>query len=335
MKILKRAIILSMLLGSSIVSVTAHADNRIRILSPTWSGFAPVFVAQDLGYFKALGIDVNLKFDDERSNVMAAMDRGDIEMDMRTIGEYQGRPRSDSTPGVVIGVIDQSVGGDGVIVDGSIKSVADLKGKTIASEPNEPGRLLLQLELKKAGLTLSDLKLKEIATADSVAVFADRSIAGLVTFQPFLSQTLKDDSARAPKLLISSRMRPGLIVDSIIVRQDELKKNPDKYRKFLIGMYKAIHYYETNPADFIKLAAPHFKLSTNEFKSTIDDSLEYTSYKQAVGYFGTASAPGPVFQTFDTLMGLNLENGAADHHLSAAKSIDPSIIRSISASDVQ
>ncbi len=24
---------------------------------------------------------------------MAAMDRGDIEMDMRTVGEYQGRPR--------------------------------------------------------------------------------------------------------------------------------------------------------------------------------------------------------------------------------------------------
>ena len=48
---------------------------------------------------------------------MAAMARGDIEVDMRTVGEHQGRPRDESTPGIIIGTIDQSLGGDGVIVD--------------------------------------------------------------------------------------------------------------------------------------------------------------------------------------------------------------------------
>ena len=67
------------------------------------------------------------------------MARGDIEVDMRTVGEHQGRPRDDTTPGIIIGTIDKSLGGDGVIVDGSIKSAADLKGKTVAAEPNIPG----------------------------------------------------------------------------------------------------------------------------------------------------------------------------------------------------
>src|ERR1700753_2276081 len=91
----------------SMATTAARADEKIRILCPTWSGYAPVFVAQDLGYFKKLGIDVSIKFEDERPNVMAAMDKKEIEMDMRTAGEYQGRPRDENTPGIIIGTIDE------------------------------------------------------------------------------------------------------------------------------------------------------------------------------------------------------------------------------------
>jgi NitT/TauT family transport system substrate-binding protein len=174
--------------GLLAAAAPAFAEDQIRILCPTWSGYAPIFVAADLGYFKAMNLNVNIKFDDERADVMAAMARGDIEMDLRTVGEYQGRPRDASTPGVIIGTIDESLGGDGVIADGSIKSVADLKGKVVASELNIPGRLLLQLDLKKYGMTLKDLKLKEIASADTVSVFADPSVAAVVSYEPYLSQ---------------------------------------------------------------------------------------------------------------------------------------------------
>ena len=130
------------------------AQDTIRILCPTWPGFAPVHAARDLGYFKEEGLEVDIKFEDDRANVMAAMARGDIDADMRTVGEHQGRPRDENTPGVIIGTIDQSLGGDGVVADASINSAADLKGKVVAAELNIPARLILQLKLKEAGLTL-------------------------------------------------------------------------------------------------------------------------------------------------------------------------------------
>ncbi len=136
---------------------------------------------------------------------MAAYERGDIEVDMRTVGEHQGRPRDANTPGVIIGVIDESLGGDGVITDDAIKTVADLKGKTVAAEPNIPARLLLQMELKKAGMTLSDVQLKDIATADTAAVFADDSIAAIATYEPFMSQAVKNSTR--PRRGSSSRPR--------------------------------------------------------------------------------------------------------------------------------
>jgi NitT/TauT family transport system substrate-binding protein len=319
---------------AALIAGPAEADDTIRILCPTWSGFAPAFVANDLGYFKKLGIEVDIKFEDERPNVMAAMARGDIEMDMRTLGEYQGRPRDETTPGIIIGTIDESLGGDGVIVDGSIKTAADLKGKTVASEPNIPGRLLLQMELKKSGLTLKDVEIKEISTADTVPVYSDTSITAIATFEPFLSQTLDKDATRKPHLLVSSRDYPGLIVDGIIVRQDDLKQNPEKYRKFLIGLYRAIGYFASNRADFIKLAAPHFNLSPKEFEDSIEGSLVYTAYPTVATYLGKPGTPGTIYPVFDTVMQLNLENGAADHHLAADKQIDNSIIGGISPADL-
>lgn len=306
----------------------ARAADTIRILTPTWLGFAPVLVAKDLGYFTKDGIDVDMKFEDDRSNVMAAMARGDIEMDMRTVGEHQGRPRDASTPGVIIGTIDKSVGGDGVISDGTINSVADLKGKTVAAEPNIPARLLLQLALKEKGLTLKDLNIKEIATADTAAVFADASIAAVATYEPAMSQAIKVDVARNPKVLISSK-DSDIIIDIISVRQDDLKAHPDKYAKFLADVYKAIDYYKTNPADYIKLAAPHFGLSEADVKGILDSSLNYTPFSEAHDMIGDPGKPGKLYGIFDTVMGLNLENGAADTKLDANQEIDPSVIAAV------
>jgi NitT/TauT family transport system substrate-binding protein len=321
--------------GVSLASTAAQADEKIRILCPTWSGYAPVFVAQELGYFKKLGIDVEMKFEDERANVMAAMDRKDIEVDMRTVGEYQGKPRDAKTPGVIIGTIDESLGGDGVIAPGDITSVEQLKGKTVASEPNIPGRLLLQMALKAKGMTLADLDVKQIATADTVAVFADPSISAVVSYQPNISQALDKIKQRNPHVLLSSAQYPGIIVDVIIARQDDLKANPEKYKKFMIGIFKAIDYFKTNKADFIKLAAPHFNLTPEEFAASIDGSLEYTGYTQTAGYFGKPGAPGSLYNVFGEVMKLNLENGAADHDLKAAEQIDNSIVSGITEADLK
>ena len=318
-------VLISIVVAGLASSQPAVAQDKIRMLSPTWPGFAPVWVAKDLGYFKDQGLEVDIRFEDDRANVMAAMARGDIEVDMRTVGEHQGRPRDAKTPGIIIGTIDKSVGGDGVVVDGSINSVADLKGKTVAAEPNIPARLLLQLELKKSGLTLSNLTLKEIATADTVAVFADNSVTAVASYEPFMSQAVKAMANRSPKILVSSK-DSDIIIDIISARQDDLAAKPDKYVKFLRGIYKAVDFYKTDPAKFISLAAPHYKLSDAEVKEILDTTLTFTSKQDTIDYIGTGGKPGKLHGIFDTVMGLNLENGAAETKLEAAQQIDQSVI---------
>lgn len=308
------------------ISSVASADEKIRILCPTWPGFAPVHAARDLGYFKEEGIDVDIKFEDDRANVMAAFARGDIEMDMRTVGEHQGRPRDDKTPGVIIGTIDQSLGGDGVVADAAIKSAAELKGKTVAAEINIPARLILQLELKKAGLTLKDVQVKDIATADTVAVFSDKTITAVATYEPFMSQALKSSGRDGSKVLYSSKDTPGLITDIITARQDDLAANPEKYRKFLRGVYRAVDFSRKEPRKFAEIVAPSFNLKPEDIEEIVNGSIAYTTYEDAVAYMGAPGGTGKLHEIFDTVMQLNLENGAADNKLVAAQQINNTII---------
>jgi NitT/TauT family transport system substrate-binding protein len=245
---------------------------------------------------------------------------------MRTVGEHQGRPRDASTPGVIIGTIDESVGGDGVITDAAIKTVADLKGKTVAAEPNIPARLLLQMELKKAGLTLKDLQIKDIATADTAAVFADPSIAAVATYEPFMSQAVKNSARDGARVFLSSKDYKGIIIDIITARQDDLKANPQKYINFLKCIYQVIDYSKQEPDKYAELVAKHFGLTTEEVKEILNTSLAYTPLSEALAYLGKPGDRGKLHEIFDTVMTLNLENGAADNDLNADQQIDSSVI---------
>jgi NitT/TauT family transport system substrate-binding protein len=309
---------------------SAQAAETIRMLAPTWLGFAPVHVANDLGCFKEEGLEVDYKFEDDRTNVLAAYARGDIDVDMRTVGEHQGRPRDASTPGVIIGTIDESLGGDGVITDDAIKSIADLKGKTIAAEPNIPARLLLQMELKKQGMSLSDVQIKDIATADTGAVFADSSIAAVATYEPFMTQAVKASTRAGARVMFSSKDYRGIIIDVITARKEDLAANPKKYASFLKCIYKAVDYSKAEPDKYAELAAPHFGLTPADVKDTLASSLAYTPLADAQAYLGKPGTRSKLHDIFDQVMQLNLDNGAADAKLDSNQQIDSAVINTVS-----
>jgi NitT/TauT family transport system substrate-binding protein len=321
---LRRSLLTATALAAALPA--AAQDNTIRILAPTWVGFAPALVAQDLGCYEEEGVSLDFRFEDDRANVMAAMDSGDIDADMRTVGEHQGRPRVPETPGTIIGTIDISVGGDGVLVDGSIASVADLKGKTVAIEPNIPARLLLQMELAKVGLSINDVELREIATADTIAVFSDPSISAVGTYEPFLSQALPITADRNPRVLVSSREEPDLIVDIITARDEALAENPAKFESLLRCIYRAVDYQRANPAEFAELAAPYYGLTAADVTEIINTSLAYTTYEEAVAFLGTEGGTGKLHGVFDQVMQLNIDFGAADTVLTASEEIDNSLL---------
>lgn len=301
-----------------------HADDTVRCAFPFWFGFAPVFVAQDMGYFEEEGIEVTTVFENDRANVLPAIDSGDLDCTMRTIGEYMSRPRKQDTSGTVIGTIDVSDGADGVVAAPGIDSITDLVGKTFAGEINHPGTVLLQYALAKEGHDISELNLRLIATDDSASVFEDESVAAVATWEPMMSSIVNSTSRTGSKLLLTSRDFPGLITDVIIVRTEDYKANPEKYAKFLRGLYRAVDVYMQDPDKFINLSAPKFSVPAAEMKEALE-GVVYTSYEDAVNFMGSGGNT-ELKEIFDAFNEINIGLKLQDSELTYSDHVDPSTI---------
>jgi NitT/TauT family transport system substrate-binding protein len=312
-------------LGSLLImSTPAGAADLIRCVYPFWFGFAPVPVAIEMGYFAEEDLEVTTVFDNDRANVLPAFESGDLDCTMRTIGEYMSRPRTPETPGTVIGTIDVSVGADGVVAGPEIETVEDLVGKVFAGEINHPGTVMTQHALTQLGHSMDDLELRLIATDDSIAVFEDPEVAAVATWEPMMSNIVDNTSREGSKILLSSADFNGLITDVIIVHDDDLAANPEKYKKFLRGIYRAVDLYKTDPDAFLAAAAPAFDVTPEEMAADLG-GVQYTSYEDSVDFLGTADGPGKLGQIFSDLDAINLSLDLQDEELSYENHVDPSL----------
>ena len=278
------ALAAALFIATTSMATAVRADDRIRCIFPFWFGFAPVFVAENAGYFADEGIEVTTAFDNDRANVLPALANGSIECTMRTIGEFMSRPRKPDTTGKVIGTIDISIGADGVVAGPETKSVADLVGKTLAGEINHPGTTLVQYALSDIGHSINDINLQLIATDDSAAVFEDVNVAAVATWEPMMSSIVNNTSREGSHILLSSADYEGLITDVIIVRSDDYEANPKKYAGFLRAIYRAIDMYESDPDKFIGMSAPAFSVPAEDMKNDLA-GVKYTTYEESVAYF--------------------------------------------------
>ncbi len=311
-----------------IVPISANAEDKIKCVFPFWFGFAPVFVAQEQGYFEQQGLHVTTAFDNDRANVLPAMATGAVDCTMRTIGEAMSRPRKADTTGTVIGTIDISVGADGVVASPEIKTVSDLVGKVFAGEINHPGTVLVQHALAKEGKSIKDVEMKLIATDDSAAVFEDESIAAVATWEPMMSSIVKGTSRKGAHILISSADYEGLITDIVLVRTEDYKKNPKKYAKFLRGIYRAVDLYRADPDKFIAISAPKFDVSAAEMKEALQ-GVKYTSYEESVAYLPSTVGEGKLKEVFDAFNEINVSLDLQDAPFSYKPFVDGSLMRGL------
>lgn len=314
--------------AASFSAAPAQADDEIRCIFPFWFGFAPVFVAQEEGYFESEGLTVTTAFDNDRANVLPAMANGSIDCTMRTLGESMSRPRQADTTGTIIGTIDISVGADGVVAAGDIQSVEDLIGKTMAGEINHPGTTLVQHALSQLGKSIDDIEIQLINTDDSAAVFEDPDIAAVATWEPMMGSIVRNSSREGAHLLLTSADYEGLITDVIIVRTDDYQANPEKYAKFLRGIYRAIDLYNADPDKFIAISAPFFDTPDAEMKEALA-GVKYTSYEESVEYMPTADSDGKLREVFDDFNDINLALDLQDAALEYQPYVDGTLLNGL------
>jgi NitT/TauT family transport system substrate-binding protein len=221
--------------GVALATFSAADAGTMKLGMTTWVGYGPLFLARDMGYFKENGLDVQLEIIEDSSLYMAAVAAGELDGSASTIDEIM-KYRSKDLCFKSVYALDDSHGGDGVLVASDIKAFADIKGKEVGMNEGSTSQFWFEILLKKNGMTNKDVQITNMSADDAAAAFMADRIPVAVTWEPHLTLARK---ANKGKVLVDSSATPGVIVDVVELSCDYIAKNPKDVEALVKGLYKA------------------------------------------------------------------------------------------------
>lgn len=256
--------VLMILAGCGGKTASNEASEKVTTLkfgTTPWPTSMFAFLADDLGYFKEEGVNVDLQIFSAFGETQQALIGGNLDLitspSSDTIAPYSQGAKFD-----VIMLTDKSLGADGMVAKKEINDIKDLKGKTVATELYSVDHMYLLQLLDQAGMSEKDVKLTNMSISDAGTAMISGKVDAAVIWEPYLSRALAEGDTN---LLYSSKDTPDLITDSIIVNEKVVKDKKAAVQAFVNSWYRAVDYWKENPEDAEKRMAKHMDVSPEEF----------------------------------------------------------------------
>jgi NitT/TauT family transport system substrate-binding protein len=234
-------------------------------------------VALEKGFFKDAGIEVKEvgPFDAGPAEMNA------LEADQEDMG-WVGMPPAILAAArkvelsIVAGVNSE---GSALVVNSAINSVADLRGKKIATpQPGSIQYVLLGMLLAKNNMSSRDLEILAgtIKPPDMPGALETGRIDGYIIWEPYAAAAVVRG---AGKVLVESKdIWPGHPCCVVVVRKDFAQQNPEAVAGVVAAHKRATEFIQKNPAEAKKIAVKFTKLDA----STIDEAWPRVIYDTKV-----------------------------------------------------
>ncbi|NIY75872.1 ABC transporter substrate-binding protein [Thalassospira sp. HF15] len=221
---------------------TAASAEELTIAHSTWVGYGPLYIAQEEGFFEDEGLDVKLVVMEDVKTRMPALAAGRIDVAVTTIDTVLGFYTKDH-PLTYLFALDDSRGGDGIVANADIKSLADLKGKNVAYTEGSVSQFFLSVLLKEAGMSLDDVNSMNMSAGDAGAAFVAKRVDAAVTWEPWLTRGQDTEHGH---LLIDSSKAPGLITDIAVTTEETLAARRPEMEALYRAWAKAVAWQKAN-----------------------------------------------------------------------------------------
>jgi len=226
--------------------------------------------------------------------------------------------------------VDWSNGGDGIVVRDNIKTMADLKGKTVVLAQNSPSQFFLLNALINAGIQPSQVNFKYTADAfQAAAAFnADPSLAGVVSWAPDIYNL---SEAPGNRMLVNTLTANKLIADVWYARADFAKDHPDICEGLVRGIFDSMEALKAD-AEQGKVAewmAAGYSMPAGEAKGMLADAHS-TNYAENRDFFLNQNNPTNFERTYDNAFFLYNKIGVAEHKVAFDQIVDFSIVQALS-----
>lgn len=242
---------------------------------------APLFVALEKGFFKNHGLDVKLIAPSNPNDPPKLVAAGQADVAV----SYQHQHQMQVSEGLpltrIATLVATPLNSLVVLKDGPIKSIADLKGKTIGYSVGGFETALLKVILEKERLTLSDVKLVNVNFSLSPSLFTGQTDAVIGAFRNFELNQM-DIEGRPGRAFFVEEYGVPAYDELILVAASNTLSDP-KLRAFVDALEEGVQYLINHPDE-------SWKLFVSGDRASLDDELNRRAWKDTLPRF--ALRPG-------------------------------------------
>ena len=262
--------------------------------------------AQNLGYFEEEGITLELTSFDNGPNIIAAMENGSV--DIGYIGDGAHSLCVQGNASII--ALSHISNGDAVIGGPEVKTIADLKGKTVAYSSGTTSENILIQALASEGMTMSDITAMDMDASAIVTAMLSGKVDACAIWSPN-STTVIDELEGATILADNVTFADSSIaLSSWIAMPETVENESDVLVRFVRALFRGMDYaadgnYEevagwvaailaTDPNETYKEYTSGDWLTGEEVYNGIADGTVAGYYEFQQELMGTEKVPEPV-----------------------------------------
>ncbi len=323
-----------------ISNYTAMNDRTVRFAINVWAGWGPIIYANN--GFKAgkvwktpSGKDfkIELVLIDDPVAMRDAFAAGNIHVGWATLDMVplfmEGLRKDSRVMPRIYQQVDWSNGGDGIVVRDVVKTVADLRGKTVVLAQNSPSHFFVLNALINGGVQPAEVNFKftQDAFQAAAAFNADKSLAGVVSWAPDIYNLEK---VKGNKIIVSTGTANKLIADVWFARADFAKDNPDIMEGIVRGIFDGMQDLKTqeNKQKVSKLMAAGYSIPESDALNMLGDAHS-TNYAENREFFLNQNNPTNFERTWNTAYFLYKKIGAVTQQTPFDQVMDFSVIQKL------
>lgn len=229
----------------------------------------PVFEEKELLEAENTGIQIRLQKFSSWSDLTDALHAGKIDGASELIElAMSAKEKGVDLKAAALGHRDGNV----IVVNSEIQDPFEMKGKTFAIPSTQSSHyILLQDELAKAGLTLDDIAVTQLAPAEMPSSLASGAIDGYCVAEPFGAQAVTQGFGTV--LARSEELWEDSLCCGLIFRTDVIEKDPASFQKLLDGYFAAGEKLDKKEA--LRVAEEYL----GQDAATLETSLDWISYQ--------------------------------------------------------
>lgn len=242
---------------------------------------APLFVALEKGYFADRGLDVEFIAPANPNDPpkLVAAGKADIAV------SYQPQHHMQVDQGLplvrIATLVATPLNSLVVLEDSEIKSIADLKGKTIGYSVGGFETVLLKVMLEKVGLTLEDVKLVNVNFSLSPSLFTKKADAVIGAFRNFELNQMDIEKRPGRAFFVEELGVPAY--DELILVAHKDRVADENLRKFVDAVEAGAQFLVNHPQQ-------SWKLFVSGARKDLDDELNRRAWRDTLPRF--ALRPG-------------------------------------------